>query len=499
MTLEAGRFDSRLALGLVALALLPTWMRLPATWNQYQEHGYLVALIVAWLLWRDGGKILQIRGEALPEGVFVLGLISAVWAVSVAIGVGIAHTLAAILMPIVWLLTVHGAEIGRSLLPIGMTALLGTSVWALLGPVLRRMTALASGTVARLGGVDAEIAEYTITLDSGVLVVAAGCAGLGYLLAAMTLSAGYAYLFVTSARTQIRVVAVAAGAAIVGNWIRVAILIYVGDASSMQSPLIEDHMTLGWGVWAACMVVAYAWIRRVEGRARRGGESIQGVASEAESVRGGAGEPNIPPGRRRLAVVATCVALLGPLLYVAISLRERAPTTLDDPAVFRVEQTFRASLSATSARWEPEYPGIGARAAWEFTVDGIDIEASRFAFPTQEPGFELIQEENRLAALGEGTVTERIASIGAEGETRLVNEAIVRAEGEDRLVWYWYRVAGAETPFRIRAKLLEVVALVRGSAASELITMTALCDPGDCSGAGDALRRAVGAPRAGAN
>ena len=77
---------------------------------------------------------------------------------------------------------------------------------------------------------------------------------------------------------------------------------------------------------------------------------------------------------------------------------------------------------------------------------------------------------------------------------RIVRESMFFTERGPRIAWHWYRVAGFETPFIVKAKLLEVVAFFTRSAAAELVTMSAPCAPDDCGDAAAALRAAVGGP-----
>jgi hypothetical protein len=69
---------------------------------------------------------------------------------------------------------------------------------------------------------------------------------------------------------------------------------------------------------------------------------------------------------------------------------------------------------------------------------------------------------------------------------------VVRTPAGPRLVWSWYRVAGQVTASTTRAKLLELLAFVRRSSASELVAVSASCERPDCRDAGNALLDFVG-------
>jgi hypothetical protein len=58
-------------------------------------------------------------------------------------------------------------------------------------------------------------------------------------------------------------------------------------------------------------------------------------------------------------------------------------------------------------------------------------------------------------------------------------------------VWYWYRVAGIDTPSAAKAKLLELLAFVMRGPASELVAVSTPCGVGDCRDGEAALRTLV--------
>jgi len=66
---------------------------------------------------------------------------------------------------------------------------------------------------------------------------------------------------------------------------------------------------------------------------------------------------------------------------------------------------------------------------------------------------------------------------------RLVRQAGVREQRRVRLVWYWYRIGGIETPSEATAKLLQLLAFVRRQPVSELVTVSTSCVGTDCNAA----------------
>jgi EpsI family protein len=127
---------------------------------------------------------------------------------------------------------------------------------------------------------------------------------------------------------------------------------------------------------------------------------------------------------------------------------------------------------------------------WLGIQNGAEIQAVRHYFIDQKQGEELIQNGNAIAPDSLLVVERFVGPIGPS--RRIVREAVVRTSEETRVVWYWYRVAGIDTAFPTQAKLLEIIAFFRRSAASELLTLSVECGADDCTDAAIALRAAVG-------
>ena len=476
--------ERRVALAGLALLLgyLPTLWSFGGTWNsQENAYGFLVAGAVVWLVWRDRSRIVRLSDGGLPDLYPLLGLLAFGWLCATIMGVRLVHQASFLALATVWAVTVFGWRARVPVLEIAATAFLALPLWALAAPVLQRGTVIVAGALTKAAGISAEIGVDTIAISSGVFLVEEGCAGIRYLTAALTLGALYGHLFAERWQTKLKIVAVAAAFSIVGNWIRVTVLVFLGEATAMQSPHIEDHLWQGWVIFTVLMVPAYAVARRIELSDRR----RFGAPDEGEPASGA-----VLGSSARIATTAALVALAGPALYVAVSVVPRGDTLERDPEVFDVVDVFTPTPSATPDAWRPDFVGVDDRAEWTFTVEGRTVHAARHYYVDQRQGDELIQWANAIAP-DSLLVTERL--FGPLGPNRrLVREAIVQTEGLPRVAWYWYRVAGVDTPFPSRAKLLEIPAFFRRSAAAELVTMSVECGRSDCTEAATTLRRAVG-------
>ncbi len=475
------RFTLLLA-AVITLALAPTWVQLLGL---VDAQRVLAILLVGYLIRRDGPQVVGHEGEPFPEGVLALVVASLLWAAALIMDIGVIHIALAITLPAVWIVTVRGIGVAPKVFQILLTASLVVPFWGSLGLPFRLATAFMSGNLARLLGIEAEIGAFTIALNSGTLRVAGGCGGIQFFLVSLTLAAAYGHLFVPRPWTRLKIVGIAGVAAVFANWVRVTILVVVAEMSEMQSPLMDDHDGLGWVVWTACMVPAFLLARRIE-------DSDVGGSERASRSDPPEAPDTLPPETvsRGLLVAATFAVLVGPLIVAMTSVRPEPVADVRSAEPLGVHTSWAPSPNPTP--WMPAYAGIDASAGWVFDVEGGEIHGARFAFEDQRRGQELVQDGNSLVSGADSLLSERVR----QGGRRLVNESIVLRESGPVLVWWWYRVGGAETPFGTRAKLLEVTARLGGAPPSELVVLYAGCEPSDCSAAAHRLELAVDGPGA---
>ena len=471
---------------LVVLASLwPTLLSFPATWlTSYGfEHGFFVAGLTGWLIWRDRHRVLASTGPGLPDLLPVIALLSVAWMFAVIMNTTVVHEALFVAIAAAWAMATFGRPALRRVLAIAVTALLAVPLLGALTPVLQRATVVMSGGATLLVGISAEVGYDWVSLSSGTFLIEGGCAGLNYLTGGLVLGAFYVHLFVERWQTQLKVVALAGAASIVGNWIRVTALIFIGEWSQMQSSLLEDHLWQGWLIFTLLMVPTYFLARAIERRdAGKPGSSRPAV----EATRA------LDPPRVRRGLVAAAIAMLGPVLYMGIGAIPRGNDLEEGLATLELEDSW--TLSAVSdgsvSAWKPDFQGVDRRLSWILSRDGARVDLARHFYTDQRQGEELIQWGNRIAP-DSLVLSERF--VGPVGRSRrIVRESIVMVENQPRVVWYWYRVAGVDTPFPSKAKLLEIVSFFRRSSAAELVTISAACMPDNCADAAQALWATMG-------
>ena len=481
------------AFGLLLLAYWPTLVSFPSTWSaSYEEQGFFVAALVGWLVWRDRSIVLRGLWQGLFELLPIVAVLSVGWMFAVIMNIRTLHQLLFAGALTAWGLAVFGGAGRRRVLAIGLTFLLGVPFWDAAIPALQRATVIASGGATHLAGISAEIGYDFITISTVTFLVESGCSGINFLMAGLVLGAWYAHLFAARWQTQLKIVALAGIISIFGNWIRISVLIFIGEATAMQSGLITDHLWQGWAIFTLLMIPTYFLARRIELRDDaafvRGTKTGTGLGEDAA--------PELPDSRRlRQAAYAAGAAIAGPALFMIVGAIPRSDELSRDVNTLGVDPSWNAEERVPDeADWRPDFKGIDEQVAWSFRTDGAAIDGARHYFLDQRQGEELIQYNNLIAPDSLLVADRLIGPIGAT--RRWVREALVRGPGAPRIVWYWYRVAGFDTPVASKAKLLEILAYFRRYPASELITLGAECAPEDCVEAAQALRAAMASPPA---
>ncbi|MGD8602673.1 MAG: exosortase, partial [Gemmatimonadota bacterium] len=361
------------------LAFWPTLATFYGTWNRsFQEHGFFIGGMTVWLFWRYRNRLRQWPGEGVPGMSVVAAGLSVAWLAAVIMNVAVVHQFLLVLTLAAWAFATFGWRARVPILAGALTFMLAIPFWDILNPVLRRATTVMSGAMARLGGASAIIRDDTITISSGTFLVEAGCAGINFLLAGLTLGAFYAHLFTDRWQTQLKIVAVAGGAAIVGNWIRVGVLVLLGEYSQMQSPLIYDHRWQGWAIFTLLMIPTYFLVRWIERKDARHEAATTADAPPASTF---------DPGRPRRAATAGAFVVIGPVLYLGLGAMPTIGELDTRPDLLDVspEWTLTDRMPGPND-WTPAYHGIDARAEWTILLDETTVEAGRYFFTDQRQG-----------------------------------------------------------------------------------------------------------------
>jgi EpsI family protein len=477
---------SVLTLGLVCALLLwfsfPTLALLHTVWTQdaNYSHGYVVLALSAFLGFRS-----IVRAPLAPMTPSYWGLACVVPLMLVVVAGHGSTTLqlASAPLPALWiagLWAIAGAPLARRLWP-ALTYLYAViPIWDGAIEPLRKLTVWVVSSWIRMSPVPAFIEGNEIHLSSGTIEVADGCAGLRYALVALALAGFMSLLHRRRLGSAVMLIASGLALGLLGNWVRVFGLVLVGHYSEMQSSLIvHGHASLGWVLFAVCMVPLFLWNWNVT------------PASEPAQD---AGSAQVAVDSIRLSR-PTPYASLALALVVGIALNYRVQGDAAPSAIPPLAQPqLRGWTRVGDWRdWQtPIFVGAMAEAAGWYVDggEGARVGVYRADYPVQQQEHEVVFLENRPQGTWGTIVARTRTDVGADSGARLPFREIEvtdLATGR-RLVWVGMRVAGSPVADDLRAKWLQLRGALSGRYDAQALVLVTACED-DCNRARMSLSR----------
>ncbi len=454
-------------LGLLLLLYRDTLLFVVGNWNQwangeYYAHGYLVLAITLYLVFRQRGALARLQPcpaiPALPA-VAATGLL---WLAAALADVLLVQVVALFLMIVTALWALLGRNVTRFLLFPLLLLVFALPIWSPLPPLLQELTTDVVYWMTRMAGVPALRQEQFIILPAGRLSIDESCSGLSYLLAALTLGMLYGYLSYRRLWARALVVLIAAAAAIVANFLRVFIVVYVAYKTSMRHPLVYDHFSLGWilfGVLVGLLLGIDVWLSRY---AQPAAGNEPGPSGAAVVCRQGY-------WRRGLVLLVTATLVAGPPL-IASRLLSGDLSGGEDPPVLPLGISGWDGPLAIEDSWMPVYHGAVVQRQG-YRRDAHVVQLFVGYYPVQRQGREVIYALNRIS---DDVVWSRLYAHAHEHLFKgypVLEQELIDTEGRKRLVWYWYHVAGQQTVNRYAAKLLQVLGILTGRRQAGVIAV----------------------------
>ncbi len=338
---------------LAAIALVafrPSMSALAALWSdpfrRTYEHGYLIAAIVAWLIYRDRHRL-----AALPARPSVMLLAaglaaSLAWAVAVRAGIQTAHL---VIWPVALWCSAGGILGWRAarILAFPLACLyLAMPIWEPLLPWLQHATVAANRVLIGLAGIPAWVEGSNVHLAAGTFAIDERCSGLSYLVAGVSLAVLLGQFNREPARRRWLLVVLAGVLALVSNWLRVFTVIVAGHLTDMQHYLVQvDHIGLGWVLFGIVFVVFFLLVRLLPATAAVDGEP----AAPAAAARGTA---------PAVLLVAIAAFAAGPVLVAAT-----ARSATDGAVIRAVDVAGWEGPMAAFGGWHPVIEWGGCRDA----------------------------------------------------------------------------------------------------------------------------------------
>lgn len=470
-----------LSLAFLIILMWPTLEAIGSRWLKFDEsysHGFLILAVSVTLVARSWW-LRRPQPGFYPLWLIPLFAALAAFAFGELIRLQALRELVAVPLLLGWMAVFLGwRQVKHFIVPVGVL-FFAVPVWDYLSWTLQLITVAVNQFLLGFMDIEFEVeGVFVYLIGVGAFEVAHGCSGLRYLLVGQSLAAIYGELNFGKVRTRVFFFAAAVAMALLANWVRVFIIIYMGYETNMQSSLIEDHDSFGWWVFAATLVPLYFLGARME-RGEPASPAVERVDQE---------RPTTTTSQRRVWVGGLVLsgAIAGLIFGVPDSSGSLTPTPESIPFELTEDQ-YGALFQRQLSGWQPQIRNPDRRVT-QTLFDKLAVDEGTgvseqfylgvFSYDFQRHRAELIQYNNRLYD-SEQWVPERFFSVRSPVYASLKGVTLRSLYTGERVhLAYVYRVAGRWETDQWKAKLAQAASLLTGREDAALYLFGLSCQ--DC-------------------
>lgn len=440
------------------LNLFDFWMK-----SGSYGHGILIPPITMYLIWLKKESLANYQAKPQPLGLLPLFILSICWLIAIETNIQTIERIALIsLLPaLAW--TLLGNKITKIILFPLLYLFIAAPIWDVIATPLQNFTALASYKLIQLTGLPILLEGKHITIPAGNFLVEKACGGLRFFISAAAISSLYAHLNLDSLFNQAKFVLIALIGAVLLNWARVCIIIMIGQITEMQHPLVEDHNTLGWWLFAAGLFPLFYYGSRLQKRERGKKREPIILVTHRSSIR-----PLI-----YVSIFTTISISLAPLtLY--LSNTSTKETSDSSPLTFNILAPWK-ELTLSENSWTPTFIGATASLIKTYSDNSSTVKLYVAHYIKQSQGAELINEVNSLYSLDKWRSTEsslRLIQLSDQNTMQVQEIQLDNSSLQTRVIWYWYRIGTTNTTKPLYAKLLELQKLINTQPSASVIAIS---------------------------
>ncbi len=340
------------ALGWILVGYWRTGASMVAIWARSDTfaHGFLVAPIALWLIWRARADLLQMAPRPSWWLLAPLAAAGAGWLLAELGTVNAASQFSFVAMLVLATATVLGTRAtGRIAFPLAFL-FFAVPAGEILMPKLMEWTADVTVLALRLSGIPVFREGQNFIIPTGSWSVVEACSGVRYLIASLVIGTLYAYLTYRAPKRRLVFIGFSMLVPIVANWARAYMIVMIGHLSGNKLAVGVDHLIYGW-LFFGLVILLMFWIG-----ARWREDAPEARARENTVVTSG---PAASPGEFLLvAVMVAVTAMVWPLGNRLIERSDAASLpVLSAPASLG---TWRATDGGLTA-WQPQFQNPSAQ------------------------------------------------------------------------------------------------------------------------------------------
>lgn len=462
-----------------------TWHELFLMWTNYgrgYDHGFLLLAICLYLAHRiyQESKSTLVVDQSKIFPLFFLTVFNLTWLAAYLMSIAIVQE---VLLPLILLAMVaafYGYRQAKLFAFPILFIYLALPIWdELTVPSLQALTIAAVRFFIKLTGLTAHIYSNFVQIPWGTFEIANSCAGMRYMLIALTITVLQAYLSYSGFLARALFFLWGLFLSLLANWIRVYLIILIGYKTQMQSSIVGDHEMFGWLVFAITMAPLFLmtnYFARFDNTERKKQKST--IVSELTET------PTHHPKAGNKISIATSIALILLLTKGFTFLPELYNNTIQLAPLPVEIGTWQQNQQAL--KWQPGFKNADRILEMPYS-DGLNnISVHIYAYAKNSENAELVSNSNKIAIKPWGILEEDQLNLPKLGT---VMKLLVSNKGEKRLVYAWYKINQYRETQTIKVKVYQLLGYFSGSTSGRFIAISISCAPSDggCQQAQDKL------------
>lgn len=454
---------------LITLALVyrSSFLEMVNLWWNTDEYtqGFFIFPTVFYLLWRRRDHFVNIRPEPSITGLCVTFGLVAVWMVGNAINFSVIKQLAIVAMipAIIW--TICGDRFAReNAFPLSYI-LIAVPVGEIIIPYMQDITAAISVSLLRLTGIPVLQEGRFFLIPSGQFEIAKTCSGIRYLITSVTLGILYAYLMYSSIWRRLIFILLSIFVPVIANGLRAYGIVMIAHFIGYEYAVGIDHLIYGW-IFFGIVIFFLFWL----------GGMLQDKKAKNRKKKNSivATEDGKSYAIKQVKYFVVLIFLLSSGPTGASWFKDNrasanyATYKLPDLTAYKWIETKNSEIP-----WQPKFNGAAREYRVGYRKNNFSVQLYIAYYNRQNQGSELINADNSIY---DKKLYKRIDGYNSElnymNRKKLpIKVTIVRSDGEDRLIYYWYKIGDVSTTNAIYAKFLEAKNILFRNKKKSMIIM----------------------------
>ena len=456
-----------LAVLVIALVWIGVWFAATGrtmvdTWahNETYAHGFVVAPISLWLVWRMREWLRRMAPRPSWPAIVLLAAAGFGWLLGQFGAVNALSQASFVAMLVLTVPAIVGVRIARALMfPLGFL-FFAVPLGDFLLPALMERTADFTVAALRLSGVPVYREGMLMVIPTGRWSIVEACSGVRYLIASLMVGTLFAYLNYKAPWRRWAFVGVSILVPIVANWVRAYMIVMLGHLSNNRIATGVDHVIYGWVFFGIVMLLMF-WI------GARWKENAPPVPARMAGAAEASGAARAPAAAQAaifwMALPAVVVAtLVWPLVEAATA------RGIDDGPIVLAPVVVAGWQHAAgeSIPFVPQYKEPSASLHETLRRDDAVVGIYLAYYRAQDARRKLVSSENALVRSNDPTwratasATHRVTIGGAPHQ---IVATQLRGPNEQALTaWQWYWIDGTITTSGAYAKALTAWSRLRG-------------------------------------